>query len=165
MVIIASIYFILFYRKKKSGKKWYPKQTFSIFFHLRFLMKLLLGYYNVAITRTKYLPARLLWIIKLFIELANDNEKTYLTVECSGTNNVVVLDLVGLEANNPDKQVCYFNGQNNDQIFNVFTSTSMNNQETEKYIYFQIVRVRSRTNEDTFEANILLWQNGARNDS
>ena len=88
--------------------------------------------------------------------MANDNEKTYLTVECSGTNNVVVLDLVGLEANNPDKQVCYFNGQNNDQIFNVFTSTSMNNQETEKYIYFQIVRVRSRTNEDTFEANILL---------
>ena len=41
---------------------------------------------NVARTTTKFLPARSLWINKLFIELANDNEKTCLTIDCSGIN-------------------------------------------------------------------------------
>ena len=38
-------------------------------------------------------------------------------------------------------------------MFNVLTSTRINQQETEKGIYFQIGRVRGKTNEDTFEAN------------
>ena len=42
----------------------------------------------------------------------------------------------------------------NDQMFNVFTSTKINQQETEKVIYFQIDR--GKTNEDTFEVNTLL---------
>ena len=49
------------------------------------------------------------------------------------------------EANNPDKLVCYFNWQNNDQMFNIFMSSGINQQETEKGIYFQIDRVRSKT--------------------
>ena len=44
-------------------------------------------------------------------------------------------------------------------MFNVFMSTRTNKQETEKSTYFQIDRVRSKTNEDTFEANTLLQQN------
>ena len=46
---------------------------------------------------------------------------------------------------NPDKQVCYFNWQNNDEMFNVFTSSRINQQETAKGIYFQIDRARSKT--------------------
>ena len=46
-----------------------------------------------------------------------------------------------------------------------FTSNRINKQETEKGIYFQIDRVRSKTNKDTSEANTLLRQNGASNDS
>ena len=38
-------------------------------------------------------------------------------------------------------------------------------QETGKGIYFQFERVRSKINEDTFEANTLLRQNSASNDS
>ena len=86
--------------------------------------------------------------------MAIDNEKTCLTIDCSGVNK----NRPGrfrTEANNPDKQVCYFN---------VFTSTRINNQENEKGIYFQIDRVWSKTNEDTFEANTLLRQKGASND-
>ena len=50
-------------------------------------------------------------------------------------------------------------------MFNVFTSTRINKQETEKGIYFQINKVRSKANENTFEANTSLRQNDASNDS
>ena len=87
--------------------------------------------------------------------MANDNEKTCLTIDCSGINKNGP-GRFRTEANNPDKQVCYFNRQKNDQMFNVFTSTRINQQKTERGIYFQIDRVRSETNEDTFEVNTLL---------
>ena len=119
---------------------------------------------NVVRTTAKYLPARSSWINKLFIELANDKEKTCLTIDCSGVNKNG-LGRFRTEANNPEKQVSYFNGGNNGQVFNVLTITRINQQETEKGIYFQIDRVRSKTNEDIFEANALLRQNGASSDS
>ena len=50
-------------------------------------------------------------------------------------------------------------------MINVFTSTRINKQETEKGIYFQIYTVRSKTNEDTLKPNTLLRQNGASKDS
>ena len=74
---------------------------------------------------TKYLPARSLWINKPSIELANDNEKTCLTTDCSGINKNGP-GRFRTEGNNLDKQVCYFNGQNDDQMFNDFTSTRTN---------------------------------------
>ena len=95
---------------------------------------------------------------KLFIELSNDIDKTCLTIDCSGVNKNGP-GRFKTEANNLDKQIFYFNGQNNDIMFNVFMSTRTNKQETEKSTYFQIDRVRSKTNEDTFEANTLLQQN------
>ena len=88
-----------------------------------------------------------MWINKLCIELANNNEKTFLSTDWSGIN----------------KLICYFNGQNNDQIFNVFMSNRINLEETQKGIYFQIDWARSKTNGDTFDANMLLQQNGTSN--
>ena len=41
---------------------------------------------NVVKTKKKYLPARSLWINKLFIELASNNEKTCLTIDCGGVD-------------------------------------------------------------------------------
>ena len=87
-----------------------------------------------------------------------------LTTDCSEANKNG-LGRFRTEANNPNKQVCYFNGENNDQIFNVFMSTRINKQEAEKDIYYLIDRVRSNTNEGTFEANTLLRHNGGSNDS
>ena len=60
-----------------------------------------------------------------------------LTIDCSEANKNG-LDRFRTEANNPSKQVCYFNGENNDQIFNVFMSTRINKQEAEKDIYYLI---------------------------
>ena len=98
---------------------------------------------NLVRTKTKYLPARSLWINKLFIELANGSEKICLTIDSSE------IDKNGpgrfrTEANNSEEEVCYFNADNNDQIFNVFMSSKINHQETEKGIYFQIDRVTVR---------------------
>ena len=90
--------------------------------------------------------------------MANDIDKTCLTIDCSGVDKNEP-GRFKTEANNLDKQIFYFNGQNNNIMFNVFMSTRTNKQETEKSTYFQIDRVRSKTNEDTFEANILLQQN------
>ena len=50
-------------------------------------------------------------------------------------------------------------------MFKFFTSTRIIKQETEKGIYFQIDRVRNKTNQNTFEGNTLLRQNGAGNGS
>ena len=97
---------------------------------------------NVVRT-TKHLPARSLWINKLFIDLANDNENTCLMIECSGINKNGP-GRFRTEANNPNKQVCYFNGQNNDQMFNVFTSNKINQEETKKGIIFTLIEFRVR---------------------
>ena len=87
--------------------------------------------------------------------MVNGNEKTCLTIDCSGINKNGP-DKFRTEANNPDKQVCYFDGQNNNQMFNVFKSSKINQQETEKGISFQIDR--GTKNEDTFEVNTFLRQ-------
>ena len=85
-------------------------------------------------------------------------------IDCSGVNDNGSGRFT-TEANDLDKLVSYFNGQNNVQMFNVFTSTRLNKQETEKIVYFQIDKVKSKRNKDTFEANKSLQQNGTNNDS
>ena len=41
----------------------------------------------------------------------------------------------------------------------------INREETDQSIYFQINRVKSKRNTDTFEENTLLQQNGGNNDN
>ena len=70
---------------------------------------------------SKYIPHSSLWISRLFIELANRNDKVCLTLDCSNTNK----DGPGrfrTEADNPEKQVCYFNSSNDEQVYNEFLS-------------------------------------------
>ena len=72
---------------------------------------------NVVRTTTKYLPPRSLWMNSFFFfELANDDEKTCLTIDGSGINKNGS-GRFRTEAKNPDKQVSHFNGQNNDQMW------------------------------------------------
>ena len=57
---------------------------------------------NVVRTTMKYLPPRSLWMNNFFFELANDDEKTCLTIDCSGINKNGP-GRFRTEANNPDK--------------------------------------------------------------
>ena len=74
--------------KKEIWKKVISQTTIFNIFPLSVLYQTVVRLLrsNVVRTTTKYLPARSLWINKPFIELANDNEKTCLTTDCSGVN-------------------------------------------------------------------------------
>ena len=101
---------------------------------------------------SKYIPHASLWISRLFIELANRNDKVCLTLDCSNTNK----DGPGRfrsEAENPDNQVCYFNSANDEQVYNEFVSKRIKTSDPESNFHFEIVKVKSKTNKNiSFDA-------------
>ena len=104
---------------------------------------------NCVSQTKKYIPVRQLWLTRLFIELANSNEKHCLTIDCSFVNK----NRPGrfrMQADNPEKQVCYFAKLNDDEFFNTFLSNRIKATEFENKIYFKIERVRSADGLQTF---------------
>ena len=95
--------------------------------------------------------------------MANRNEKICLTIHCSGVN-INGPGMFRIKANNLLEQVYYINTLNNDQLFNAFISKRINPENSTDDIYFEIDRVRSKKNSETFDANSLLLQNGSCND-
>ena len=75
-----------------------------------------------CIRRTnKYIPVNSLWITKLFIQLANNEEKTCLALDCTGFNpNGQGRFRTGAE--DPNSQTCFFSKADEDHMFNVFVS-------------------------------------------
>ena len=53
--------------------------------------------------------------------------------------------------------------RNNDQLFNIFVSKIINFDGSPAVIYFQIDKVKSRANSETFGASSLLLQDGSSN--
>ena len=94
---------------------------------------------------TKYIPRTSLWINRLFIELANKNEKVCLTLDCSNTNRDGPSRFRS-EADNHDKQVCYFNTPTDEQVYNEFIAKRIKSKELQKEIQFEITEVKSKTN-------------------
>ena len=69
-----------------------------------------------CISRTKgYIPARQLWLNRLFTDLANSHEKNSLTIDC-GYINQNGPGRFRTQAENPEKQVCYFAKPNEDKF-------------------------------------------------
>ena len=118
---------------------------FSASVSLDMVRKILEG---VCIRKTsKYIPHASLWISRLFIELANRNDKVCLTLDCSNTNR----DGPGRfrsEADNPDNQLCYFNSANDEQVYNTFVSKRIKSSESEEDFHFKIIEVKSKTNKN-----------------
>ena len=104
-----------------------------------------------------------LWINNFSIELANRNKKIGLTIDCGGVN-ANGPGRFRTKGDNSAEQVCYFNTPNNDQLFNVLVSEMINFDKSPADIYFQIDKVKSKTNSETFDANSLLLQDGSSND-
>ena len=64
---------------------------------------------GVCIRKTrKYIPQSRLWISRLFIELANKDNRVCLTLHCSGINKSGT-GRFRTEADKPNFQTCYFN--------------------------------------------------------
>ena len=103
---------------------------------------------NACIQKTsKYIPQTSLWISRLFVELANRNDKVCLTLDCTNTNK----DGPGrfrTEADNPDYQLCYFNSANDEQVYNEFVSERIKSDSSENNFHFKIVELKSKTNKD-----------------
>ena len=94
---------------------------------------------------TKYIPRTSLWINRLFIELASKNEKVCLTLDCSNTNRDGPSRFRS-EADNPDKQVCYFNTPTDEQVYNELIARRIKSKELKEEILFEITEVKSKTN-------------------
>ena len=96
---------------------------------------------------SKYIPQSSLWISRLFIELANKNDKVCLTLDCSNINT----DGPGrfrTKADNPETQFCYFNTTNDEQVFNQFISKRINSEKSTNEHLFEIVGVVSKFNKN-----------------
>ena len=96
---------------------------------------------------TRYIPRSLLWINRLFIELANKSQKVCLTLDCSNTNRDGPSRFRS-DADNPDKQVCYFNTPTDEQVYNEFIARRIKSKELEDEIQFEITDVKSKSNKN-----------------
>ena len=95
----------------------------------------------------KYIPQNSWWISRLFTELANKNDKVCLTLDCSNVNT----DGPGrfrTNADNPETQFCYFNSNNDEQVFNRFISKRINSENLSNDHLFEIVEVVSKFNKN-----------------
>ena len=92
-----------------------------------------------------------MWLTRVFLDLANRDERSCLTIECT-TINKNGPSRYRTKADNPDEQVCYFNEPNSDQAYNIFIRKRINPGNFEKGIYFKIDHVQSKTDRETFNA-------------
>ena len=76
---------------------------------------------NCILESKKYVPARLLLLNRVFTDLANSHEKHCSTIDC-GYINKNGPGRYRSSADNPEKQVCYFNKTNDDVFYNTFIS-------------------------------------------
>ena len=96
---------------------------------------------------SKYIPRTHFWINRLFIELANKSQKVCLTLDCSNTNRDGPSRFRS-NADNPDKQVCYFNSPTDEQVYNEFIARRIKSKELQNEIQFEITDVKSKTNKN-----------------
>ena len=116
---------------------------------------------NCILQSKKYVPARSLWLNRVFTDLANSHEKHCLTIDC-GYINKNGPGRYRSSADNPEKQVCYFIKQNDDVFYNIFTSERIKRDKYEEGIYFKIEKVRGKTGKENFHAKRTL-EDGASN--
>ena len=96
---------------------------------------------------SKYIPRTHFWLNRLFIELANKSQKVCLTLDCSNTNRDGPSRFRS-DADNPDKQVCYFNSTADEQVYNEFIARRIKSKELQNEIQFELTDVKSKTNKN-----------------
>ena len=113
---------------------------------------------NCKQARKKYIPALSMGLHRVYTDLANTNKRHFLTIDFSGVNKNGP-GRYRTQADNPDKQVFYFNKTRDDEFYNVFISERINSGSFDEGIYFQITRVRD--NNETFDAEKTLEEDDA----
>ena len=116
---------------------------------------------NCILQSKKYVPARSLWLNRVFSDLANSHEKHCLTIDC-GYLNKNGPGRYRSSADNPDRQVCYFNKPGDNVFYNTFISERIKEGEYSEGIYFKIEKVRGNNDKENFDAKRIL-ENGKSN--
>ena len=106
---------------------------------------------NCILQSKKYVPAQSLWLNRVFTDLVNSHEKHCLTIDCGYLNKNGPAPYRS-SADNPEKQVCYFNKPNGDVFYNTFTSERIKGDKYDEGIYFKINKVRGKTVKENFDA-------------
>ena len=101
-----------------------------------------------------------MWLSRVFVDLANTDERHCLTSDCSGTNKNSPRRY-RTQASDPEKQVCYFNQPRNDELYKVFISNRIKAGNFSNSIYIKINRVQAK--DETFDAGKTLKEDGAYN--
>ena len=57
-----------------------------------------------------------------------------------------------MSADNPEKQICYFNKPNDDAFYNTFISKGIKGDKYDEGIYFKMNKVRGKTDKANFDA-------------
>ena len=104
---------------------------------------------NCILQSKKYVPARSLWLNRVFADLANSQEKHCLTIDCDYINKNGSRRYRS-SAGNPEKQACYF------------ISERIKGDKFDDGIYFKIEKVRGKTDKENFDAKRTL-EDGASN--
>ena len=106
---------------------------------------------NCILQSKKYVPAHSLWLNRAFTHLANSHEKHCLTID-GGYTNKNGPGRYRSSADNPEKQVCYFNKPNEDVFYKAFLSERIKGEKFDDGIYFKIEKVRGKTDKKNFDA-------------
>ena len=137
----------------RFGKKLFPKLTYLIFFPRSVphntVAKIIQS--NCILQSKKLVLACSLWVNSVFTDLANRHEKHCLTINCGYTNKNGP-GRYRSSANNPEKQVCYFNKPNDDVFYNTFKSERIKGDKYSEGIYFKTEKVRGKTDKENFHA-------------
>ena len=72
-----------------------------------------------------------MWLTRVFPDLASQDERNCLTIDCTNVNPNGSA-WYRTKADNPEKQVCYFNETRSGQVYNIFISKQMKSGNFEK---------------------------------
>ena len=106
---------------------------------------------NCILESKKYVPARSLWLNRVFTDLANSHEKHCLTIDC-GYLNKNSPGRYRSSADNPEKQVWYFDKTGDDVFYNTFISERIKENEYSEGICFKIEKVKANSDRENFDA-------------
>ena len=110
---------------------------------------------NCILQSKKYVPARSLWLNRVFTDPANSHGKLCLTINCGYINKNGPGRYRSL-IENPEKQVCYFNKPNDDVFYNTFIIAPIKGENYDEGIYFKLEKVRGKTDKENFDAKKIL---------
>ena len=96
----------------------------------------------------KYVSARSIWLNRVFTDLANSHEKHCLTIDCDYTTKNGP-GRYRASADNPEKQVCYFNKPNDDVFYNTFMSERIKGDKSNERMYLKLKKLEVRLIEKT----------------